>query len=443
MLHGFDGDTGNIVFAGGGTNELLAGTRHFMTAIAARGRIYVGTDNRIYSLTSPGPFTNSAALRATAAGTNLTIAYSMSTPQGRVTLVRGPTLQGLRTNPQPVSFVTVPSSMQGQFQVPFDQTTSAQFYRLLLAPISNMPPTVQLTKPAPGSTVSAVVDVSAAAAAPVGTPAVQFYMDGVPLGTSVFAPPFTTSWDTELAAAGTHILTALATTQAGVSNTSVPVSVTLDNSHPANPIGIDVTVFRDGTASPVQTPPFSCSTASELLVAFVAFDGPTVGTQTATVTGAGLNWQLAARSDAQNGTAEIWVAKTANTLSGALVTAQPGLTGNYHGTLVVVAFTNASGVGIVGNASAASGAPNTSLPGVSAGNWVFAVGNDWDGAVARTPAGGQVLVHQWVDNAVGDTFWVQSTATPSVTNGPVNINDTAPTGDRWNYAAAEVVATKQ
>jgi hypothetical protein len=52
-LHGFDGDTGAVVFSGGGASELMAGTRRFQTAIAARGRIYVGTDNRIYAFSVP------------------------------------------------------------------------------------------------------------------------------------------------------------------------------------------------------------------------------------------------------------------------------------------------------------------------------------------------------------------------------------------------------
>ena len=52
-LHGFDGDTGNTVFNGGGDSEVMAGTRHFMTAIAARGRIYVATDNKVYAFTLP------------------------------------------------------------------------------------------------------------------------------------------------------------------------------------------------------------------------------------------------------------------------------------------------------------------------------------------------------------------------------------------------------
>jgi hypothetical protein len=52
-LHGFDGDTGNTVFGGGGVSELMAGTHRFNTAIAARGRIYVATDNRVYAFTLP------------------------------------------------------------------------------------------------------------------------------------------------------------------------------------------------------------------------------------------------------------------------------------------------------------------------------------------------------------------------------------------------------
>ncbi len=53
-LHGFDGDTGAPVFSGGGANELMAGTRRFNTGIAARGRIYVANDSRVYAFTVPG-----------------------------------------------------------------------------------------------------------------------------------------------------------------------------------------------------------------------------------------------------------------------------------------------------------------------------------------------------------------------------------------------------
>ncbi len=53
-LHAFDGDTGTNIFTGGGANELMTGTRRFNTAIAARGRIYVANDNKVYAFKLPG-----------------------------------------------------------------------------------------------------------------------------------------------------------------------------------------------------------------------------------------------------------------------------------------------------------------------------------------------------------------------------------------------------
>ena len=306
---------------------------------------------------------------------------------------------------------------------------------------TTIPPTVQLTDPEPGSTVSAVITVSATAAAQLGVPSVQFYVDNMALGSPVTAPPFMTTWNTETASAGSHVVTASATDLGGLVGNSAPVSVTVDNSHPANRIGTNVLVFRDGSDT-MQTPLFSTTVEPTLLVAFVAYDGPSTGPQTATVSGAGLAWQLVKRSNAQHGTAEIWVARASGFLSSVTVTSQPGSAG-YHGSLTVMAFTNASGPGVAGQASAPSGAPDIYLPGVLAGNWVFAVGNDWDKAIARTPVSGQVLVHQRLDTQAGDTFWVQSTAAPSTADALVDIHDTAPTTDQWNYAAVEIVATRQ
>jgi hypothetical protein len=53
-LHGFDGDTGNVVYAGGGPNELLSGSRRFNTGIVASGRIYLANDYKVYSFAVPG-----------------------------------------------------------------------------------------------------------------------------------------------------------------------------------------------------------------------------------------------------------------------------------------------------------------------------------------------------------------------------------------------------
>jgi hypothetical protein len=51
-LHGYDGDTGAVVYGGGGANELMAGTHKWRTTgIVARRRIYVAGNNKVYAFT--------------------------------------------------------------------------------------------------------------------------------------------------------------------------------------------------------------------------------------------------------------------------------------------------------------------------------------------------------------------------------------------------------
>jgi hypothetical protein len=303
-------------------------------------------------------------------------------------------------------------------------------------------PIVTVTAPSAGSTVNAVTTLDATVASTNPISSVQFLADGASVGTPLTKPPYNTFWDTETYSMGAHTVTATATDNQGNIGNSAPVSVSVNNTNPPNVIGIDAQVYRDGTGI-MTSPVFSTTTNSDLLVAFVALDGPTSGGQTATVSGAGLNWALLERSNTQLGDAEIWAAKASDFLSNATVIMQPTLGSSYHGTLVVIAFSNAVGPGIVGRSAAPSGPPDIYLPGVSAGNWVFAVGNDWDNPITRTPVSHQYLVHQRVDTTVGDTSWVQATIAPSTANSLIDIHDSSPTSDQWNYCAVEVVATRQ
>ena len=53
-LHGYNGDTGAVIFAGGGANELMTGTHGYnVNAIVARNHIYVAADNKVYSFSVP------------------------------------------------------------------------------------------------------------------------------------------------------------------------------------------------------------------------------------------------------------------------------------------------------------------------------------------------------------------------------------------------------
>jgi hypothetical protein len=53
-LHGYDGDTGDVVYAGGGANELMTGDRKWNSGMVARGSIYVANDNKVYKFRVSG-----------------------------------------------------------------------------------------------------------------------------------------------------------------------------------------------------------------------------------------------------------------------------------------------------------------------------------------------------------------------------------------------------
>ena len=55
-LHGYDADTGAVVYDGGGDNERMPGTHSYSTTgIVARGRIYVAGDSKVYAFVVPTP----------------------------------------------------------------------------------------------------------------------------------------------------------------------------------------------------------------------------------------------------------------------------------------------------------------------------------------------------------------------------------------------------
>ena len=80
-LHGYNGDTGAVVYAGGGTNELMNGTRQWNTGIVARGRIYFAADNKVYAFKLPGATpTPTATATATPTPTPTATATATATP---------------------------------------------------------------------------------------------------------------------------------------------------------------------------------------------------------------------------------------------------------------------------------------------------------------------------------------------------------------------------
>jgi hypothetical protein len=96
--------------------------------------------------------------------------------------------------------------------------------------IDTTPPTVSMTAPTNGATVTGTITVSANATDNVGVASVQFQLDGASLGSPQTGPgpSYSVTWNTATASNGTHTLSAIATDAAGNTATS-SVSVTVNN----------------------------------------------------------------------------------------------------------------------------------------------------------------------------------------------------------------------
>lgn len=115
--------------------------------------------------------------------------------------------------------------------------TSSAVSVTVVAPSDTTPPTVSVTSPNGGATVSGAVSVTASASDDVGVVGVQFYLDGVPLGAEDIAAPYAVTWDTTATGNGAHSLTARARDAAGNATTSAAVSVTVSNAADPSVVG--------------------------------------------------------------------------------------------------------------------------------------------------------------------------------------------------------------
>jgi hypothetical protein len=111
------------------------------------------------------------------------------------------------------------------------------------------PPSVAMTQPSNGSTVSGLTTISADASDNVGVRGVQFLLDGAGLGTEDTTAPYSMVWSTMGAANGSHALSARARDAAGNQTTSPPVAVTVSNT--ASPGLVAAFGFNEGSGSTV------------------------------------------------------------------------------------------------------------------------------------------------------------------------------------------------
>jgi hypothetical protein len=113
-------------------------------------------------------------------------------------------------------------------------------------------PTISVTAPASGATVSGTVSLAANAADNVGVAGVRFKVDGVNVGSEDLSAPYGVSWSTTQFANGSHSITATARDAAGNVKTSNVVTVSVNNGGSAAPtvtFSANPTSISSGNAS--------------------------------------------------------------------------------------------------------------------------------------------------------------------------------------------------
>src|SRR3989441_6426444 len=217
----------NTTLATSGSHSLTAVARDAAGNTATSAAVSVTVDNTppLISTVSASSISSTGAIItwATNAASDsqvdygLTTAYGSSTPlNSRLPPASALTLTGL------LATTTYHYRVKSR-DAAGNLATSADFTLTTL--IDTTPPTVSMTSPLNGTTVSSTITVSASATDNVGVVGVQFKLDGANVGAEVTAAPYTLSWNTATASNGLHTLTAVARDAAGNTATAAAVSV--------------------------------------------------------------------------------------------------------------------------------------------------------------------------------------------------------------------------
>jgi hypothetical protein len=113
------------------------------------------------------------------------------------------------------------------------------------------PPTVSITSPTSGATISGTITVTASASDNVAVASMQLLVDGTDVGTADTTSPYTFSLNTSGLSNGSHSLTAVATDSSGNQATSAAVSITVSNQG----TGAEPAYANNGAGCPINTVP--------------------------------------------------------------------------------------------------------------------------------------------------------------------------------------------
>ena len=303
-------------------------------------------------------------------------------------------------------------------------STAAEIQADMNAPLGDStPPTVSMTAPADGATVSGNVTVSANATDNIGLAGVQFLLDGAALGSEDTVAPYSISWDSSAVSNGSHTIAARARDAAGNQTTSASVTVTTSNAPDTTAPSVSMTAPANG-ATVSGNVAVSANASDNVGVAGVQFllDGASLGSED-TVAPYSISWNTTtagngahtfaarARDAAGNQTTSVAVNVTVSnvdTIAPTVSMTAPANGATVSGSVTISA--NATdNVGVVGVQFLLDGAPlgseDTAAPySISWSSSTASNGSHTLTARARDAAGNQATsTAVTVSNVVGDT----------------------------------------
>ncbi len=311
------------------------------------------------------------------------------------------------------------------------------------------PPSVAVTAPANGATVSGTITVTATASDNIGVAGVQFYLNGSPFGPKLTSAPYSAQWDTRTVGNGSYQWTAMATDAAGNSATSTVVFAQVSNSDVIAPT---VRILTPAGGAVTGVVGLTASASDNIGVAGVqwAVKGSPLGAEVTTSPYA-YSWNTAGLA-AGNYTISATARDAAGNRSSASVTVSindttpptvritsPAAGATVGGTISLTAAAS-DNVGVAGVQflvdGAAYGAESTSGFSISCNTTYLSNGSHTISAVARDAAGNKTIatgVSVTVSNSSGA---VQSPTTTTTITPVVRVNSgggayTDPSGNVW------------
>ena len=330
------------------------------------------------------------------------------------------------------------------------------------------PPSVQMSSPADGSTVSGAVTVSASASDDQAVASVQFRLTNLAtstttsLGAPMTSSPYQTTWNTSGVPNGQYAVSAIATDAAGNKATSTAVDVTVANTGPSAPTIDPATpgptaVLNNVTAttSPTFAPPANAVIYAVLSMDSASYAGPITSVSTITNSGTPLVWHLLGRNNASSsstgGFVEIWwadnpSAQTAITATATFNMATKNVSppvGDFQILVMDNAAADQSTAAWAQNSllNAENNAPFVNVTTTQSNSRVFAVFDNWNNAETPVPGSGQAIQSIVLNTKDVDGYWIQEETSPTPNPGTtVLVNATDPgQANSWRALAWEVL----